>query len=318
MILAGIDEAGLGPSLGPLVTVSAALEAPDGWSAPTPWAELAEAVAEKPSRRDPRLAVADSKLVHAAGGIAMLELTVAAFSSLLEAKDGSCLAARVGTRHGPDGTVAACPWHGEGIVPFPLHNPVGAVAAASAALARCLAPSRADMAALEARLLHPAEMNGLFASGLNKNAVLLGETGWHLKTLVDRFGGSGLAVHIDKQGGRNDYLPFLTNLFPGVWIETRSVGARESSYRLRCGGGEAMLYFTAKADRDSFATALASMTAKYLRERAMADLNAWFAARVPGLAPTAGYPQDAKRWLADTADFAARERIAVDTLIRRK
>jgi hypothetical protein len=33
----------------------------------------------------------------------------------------------------------------------------------------------------------------------------------------------------------------------------------------------------------------------------MARFNRWFCARKPGLAPTAGYPEDARRWLADAA-----------------
>ena len=39
------------------------------------------------------------------------------------------------------------------------------------------------------------------------------------------------------------------------------------------------------------------MLAKLLRERFMADLNAFFLARVPGLKPTAGYAGDAPRFL---------------------
>ena len=50
-------------------------------------------------------------------------------------------------------------------------------------------------------------------------------------------------------------------------------------------------------------TALASMTAKYLRELSMRAFNEFWCARVPGLRPTAGYPGDAPR-------FKQRDRIA--------
>ena len=43
-------------------------------------------------------------------------------------------------------------------------------------------------------------------------------------------------------------------------------------------------------------TALASMTAKYLRELAMRPFNAFWQRHVPGLAPTAGYPSDSRRF----------------------
>jgi len=45
--------------------------------------------------------------------------------------------------------------------------------------------------------------------------------------------------------------------------------------------------------------ALASMTAKYVRELSMAAFNAWWCGRVEDLAPTAGYPLDAARWRRD-------------------
>jgi hypothetical protein len=43
-------------------------------------------------------------------------------------------------------------------------------------------------------------------------------------------------------------------------------------------------------------TALASMTAKYLRELAMRAFNEFWCARLPDLRPTAGYPADSHRF----------------------
>jgi hypothetical protein len=56
--------------------------------------------------------------------------------------------------------------------------------------------------------------------------------------------------------------------------------------------------------------ALASMASKYLRELAMAALNAFWSARVPGLRRTAGYPQDASRFKSDIA--AAQAELGID------
>jgi hypothetical protein len=44
--------------------------------------------------------------------------------------------------------------------------------------------------------------------------------------------------------------------------------------------------------------ALASMTSKYLRELAMRAFNDFWCGHVPDLAPTAGYPLDARRFRA--------------------
>ncbi|MDR3078295.1 MAG: hypothetical protein LBV15_05995, partial [Planctomycetota bacterium] len=73
--------------------------------------------------------------------------------------------------------------------------------------------------------------------------------------------------------------------------------------------------FQAKADRDAFAAALASLAAKYARERFLLGLNAWFGQRLPGLKPTAGYPQDAKRWLAEASRSGLGE-LRVDLITR--
>ena len=62
--------------------------------------------------------------------------------------------------------------------------------------------------------------------------------------------------------------------------------------------------------------ALASMTAKYSRELLMHRMNMYFTDACPGLHPTAGYVQDARRYLQDI-DGVIRERsINRDQLVR--
>ena len=43
--------------------------------------------------------------------------------------------------------------------------------------------------------------------------------------------------------------------------------------------------------------AVASMVSKYVREVCMVQFNRWWAQRVPGIKPTAGYPVDAGRFM---------------------
>ena len=63
--------------------------------------------------------------------------------------------------------------------------------------------------------------------------------------------------------------------------------------------------------------ALASMHAKYLRERMMESLNRYFNTLAGGgLKPTAGYPVDADRFLADVDGLLDRHQIDRDTLVR--
>ena len=294
MILAGIDEAGLGPKLGPLVTAASALRVPEDWLPETPWDKLAEFVSRTGGRRDRRLAVGDSKVIHKSSGMAGMEKTLGAFSIL--ANGSAMFPLR------PSSDAKASPPHPcyltNGPRP-PLHFTLDDFARDAETLRVALGAVRAEAVHLEAAPLHEPAMNQRFSSGLNKNQVLLMETGARLLGLEAAFPGEEILVVADKQGGRDDYRPFLTGLFPGCWLDALATGRQESRYRLRREKGDMTILFKAKGDRDSFATALASLAAKYVRERSMAELNAWFAERRPHIRPTAGYPEDAARWLAE-------------------
>jgi hypothetical protein len=56
-------------------------------------------------------------------------------------------------------------------------------------------------------------------------------------------------------------------------------------------------------------TALASMTAKYLRELAMRPFNAFWQRQVPGLKATAGYSGDSQRFFDEIRD--ARQKLGI-------
>jgi len=60
-IVAGIDEAGFGPLLGPLVVTGVAFRVPDSQTHRCLWDTLSETCTRPPDRDSRRLAVADSK-----------------------------------------------------------------------------------------------------------------------------------------------------------------------------------------------------------------------------------------------------------------
>lgn len=297
MILAGIDEAGLGPNIGPLATACAALRTPDTWNPATPWDTLSAACGKDFRRGETRLPVADSKVIYTRGGTEALQRTLSAFARAL-----------------PDGGSKTYEAAGTEPENHPCYSTLDVRYgdAGDATLPAALAAADAATAHLETGLLFEPEMNARFAAGRNKNQILLQETGARLANLAAAFPKEKILVVIDKQGGRNDYLPFLTELFPGAWVEVLAAGAAESVYRVRA----LTAHFTAKGDRDSFATALASMAAKHARERAMTALNQWFGERVPGLRGTAGYPVDAKRWRADVLRAENAESLLLDRVWR--
>ncbi|MCC8189660.1 MAG: hypothetical protein LIP77_03345 [Planctomycetes bacterium] len=307
MILAGVDEAGLGPTIGPLVTAASGLAVPAAWLPEEPWTRLADAVCRAWRKGETRPAVADSKVVYAAGGRDALELTVGAFAVVV----GSPVLAE------PPAAEGCHPCYRWDMADFPA-GCAPEVLAAAERIRDALAAHGAAAVHFEAAAVHEPVLNRRFASGINKNQALLLETGRHLVRLVAKFPDAPMLVVVDKQGGRDDYLPFLMALFPGAWLDVVECGRNRSTYRLRRTGGDVEFRFQPKADRDSFTTALASLAAKYVRERAMAELNAWFARRVTGVKATAGYPPDARRWLAQVRALGRRKTLHLDRLVRQR
>jgi hypothetical protein len=86
-------------------------------------------------------------------------------------------------------------------------------------------------------------------------------------------------------------------------------------YAVRHLGREIEFRFQPKGERH-LPTALASMTAKYLRELAMRPFNAFWQRHMPALRATAGYPTDAQRFYDDIRPVRRRLKIA-DRLVWR-
>jgi hypothetical protein len=145
--------------------------------------------------------------------------------------------------------------------------------------------------------IFPHDFNQRLTECDGKGALLSHSTLGLLSELLQNVSEPTLVV-CDKHGGRNRYGPLLQHFFPDCFVETHNESRACSTYRwgppLRrvevrfLAGGESFL-----------PSALASMTAKYLREQAMAAFNAFWQRQVPGLRPTAGYPQDARRFWDD-------------------
>ena len=104
----------------------------------------------------------------------------------------------------------------------------------------------------------------------------------------------------DKHGGRNRYAAILQHFFPDSLVEVRRETRAVSTYRWRDGRRRLEVEFR-RGGESALPVALASMTAKYLRELTMGAFNAYWRRAVPGIRPTAGYPTDARRFKQDIA-----------------
>jgi hypothetical protein len=164
---------------------------------------------------------------------------------------------------------------------------------------------------IRARLVFPEQFNDLVAHLGNKAAALSHITVGLLREVTDAIRTDGaqpsarspspIYAVCDKHGGRNFYTAFLQHHFSEHWIAPVFESHAESHYQW--GQPEERVRVTFRVNGETFLpTALASMTAKYLRELVMRAFNEFWCARVPDLRPTAGYYGDSRRFKKAIAD----------------
>ncbi|SIN75960.1 RNase HII [Singulisphaera sp. GP187] len=291
----GIDEAGYGPNLGPLVMTAVIAEGP-GPSPPDLWGDLASTVARAKGAPD-RLWVDDSKAILKGGrGRERLEAgclaTLAAAGLELPGTVGDLLQA-IGAGTLTDVELAL--WLDEDDNPsWPraesreLHDRWSVSPLAGV-------PWR--IVGVRTVVVGPARFNAGLAPAQSKAKVHFAAFAQLLRSLWERAGdGTPTAVRSDKHGGRHFYMEPLQALFEDVWIDRGPEGPALSQYTIKSPGRHLELSLVPRADADDGLVALASIVSKTVREAWMDAFNAHWLAQFPDLRPTAGYPLDAQRF----------------------
>jgi len=322
MILAGIDEAGYGPVLGPLVVGCCAFEidgaAADAADQPCLWTRLGRSVSKARSKTGRTLHVNDSKVVYTpAAGLRELERSVLAMLAAGGAwpADLDGVLAAVASHAVPD--LAEHPWYAPvADERFPLEQSADAVRVAANGLRVEMERVGVRCVHLAARVLPERRYNRMVAATRNKASVLFSTSAMHLDHLLRTHGDAGLVVVCDRQGGREHYGSLLRLMFEDWSLTVAAEGDGGADYHLGRGDATVRILFREKAESGCLPVAMASMLAKYLRESLMRRLSRYWQARVPGLAPTAGYHTDGMRFLADIAEARAAMGVADADLIR--
>ena len=334
MIIAGIDEAGYGPLLGPLVVSATAFEL-EGVGLPLDaeeeipcvWRMLRGAVAKKAPVKKGRILVADSKVVHnLTEGNKLLERGVLAFlrtMATFEVGDGGTVSAAKLLEHFGcmNHELAAHPWYAPEDVSVPWMAESGDLGIATNMLLGAMCTAKVRTVCMRTAVVSEKAFNRLVGGTNNKASALVSITLSHLHHLHTQFGHLGLMVGVDKQGGRDHYTQLLLQAFPEAQLRVILESAKASSYLLteKLSGGETrrtLIYFREKGETAFMPTALASMMCKYLRELCMHSFNKWWCEQVAGLRPTAGYYGDGTRWLMDVEPHLGRLGVERGMLVR--
>lgn len=315
LLYVGIDEAGYGPMLGPLCVAAAGFEI-DGWSpgstAPDLWKLLRAAVcAEGPDAlKRGRVAINDSKklklandsksrhpLVHLERGV----LSVLGAMSI-EALSDDELYRALGA------SLPECAWYSGEPIALPL-----AMTREQAGILRSLLAGAAESAGarpvlLACRAVGEDEFNQRLERWGSKAAVSFASVAELMRRVWDEHGPRddldehGPRVVVDRQGGRTAYGGVLAAALPWAQIAVIEESETRSRYQLasqHADGRRMSVTFQVEAERRHLPVALASMTAKLVRELAMTRFNRYWSGRIAELKPTAGYATDARRWLAE-------------------
>lgn len=335
--LVGLDEAGYGPNLGPLLIAATVWEVPTDPSRCDLYEQFAPIVATARSVEPASLRIADSKQVYTPGlGLELLERGVLAGWALSRnqfrtlpshAASDSDSVARLAI---PDpqtfrglvtdlaiGNAALDdePWYQNADITLPVACPTFPHSAVSEWTRRCQ-QRQIRLAHVGIDLVSPQRFNALNRQTGSKGRSLSQLSLCLLRACLERAGVSpadSVVIVGDKHGGRNRYHEFLPLAFDQTFIQCLEEGPERSRYRV----GKAEIRFETRAERH-LPVALASMVAKYLRELAMRLFNDFWQAQIPGLRATAGYPVDAARFREEIAGRQRELSIPEELLWREK
>ncbi|GJQ58321.1 MAG: hypothetical protein D8M57_05785 [Candidatus Scalindua sp. AMX11] len=317
-IIAGIDEAGYGPKIGPLVLTSVVMELPSRYDHETNlWPLLKNAISDKVQNRRNRIVVNDSKKTYSQrSGLRLLEETVLSFLwSKRERVTSFSDLLKLLSNHDSD-VLDTYPWYKGKDITLPVASNISRILQCAEMITHSANLQNIFLRDVKSIFLCVREFNRQIEYTRNKAILLFNNSLQHLKEIIYHFGEKDTKVLIDKLGGRNYYHQLLTTGFKHHEVNTLSEGRCISTYTIGNEKERMNVSFIEGADSKYFPTALASMFSKYIRELFIRLFNTYWQEQINDLKPTAGYPEDAKRFLSQIDQTRHRLGIADDILIR--
>jgi hypothetical protein len=312
----GIDEAGYGPNLGPLVMTAVVAELVSEGQRDRReldfWGDLAATV-DRAGGDPKRLWIDDSKAIHG-GGKGRDRLETACLAAVHAANDEvptnlKGLLEALGAGSLDDAELSL--WNNwDGAEPSgPELSPRPALVPLLARQPLCPPCGSWRVSAVWSVVVGPAKFNaGLAVYRLKSDVHFLAFEALLRRVWERAADGIPTSVLGDKHGGRHYYFERLSRSFPDGWIDRGIESADSSRYVIRRDGRRVELRLAPRADSSDGLVALASIVSKTVRELWMDVFNSYWTARVPRLQPTAGYHTDAKRFRREIEEAAATQR----------
>jgi ribonuclease HII len=298
-VLAGIDEAGYGPLLGPLVVSSCSFQMPDELLAGDLWDVLKKSVSSSRKHLSGRLLVVDSKKAYSKTlGIGHLERTVRAVLSSAGKEPGNI----------SELLNVLCPNRPESLTDYPWYQDAGGHCLCGDAIDRAIASSvfKDDLADNSMKLLDiqsccldVAYYNKMVKAVKNKASVLFTAITELVKKAYENCDDELIQIIVDRQGGRMHYRTNLQMMFPEMELRILKENQNLSSYELKSQRRTMRVHFAVGGDQRYLPVSLASMVSKYLRELLIGCMNRYFTSFCADLKPTAGYWEDGLRFVEE-------------------
>lgn len=303
-LVAGIDEVGYGPILGPLVVASSIFLINEN-SEDDMWFRLQNSIGKTKKGLGSRLLVTDSKKAWSKNAkINQLERTTKAFINQLDLK-GTISSSRLMSCITNDTTIQVkkYPWYRAAYNSIIPEISTGI----SNKLTNNMKQEGIEFIDFRCFCIDVEQYNLAVSFTGNKSTVvanLILKLIYQIISLATFYQANKIIIYSDRLGGRTYYANLIERI-PNYRLYEINEANKLSTYKLNklisTTGRKKDLHiqFEVGADDKRFPVALASMAAKYIREKVMEHMNKYFKMLQPNLKPTAGYWMDGLRFLRD-------------------